>query len=89
MSKMDASVLWGPNVVGRASLGERRWIYAVEAPFDMPRDIPDLIGMRVHLNGGEFEIRGIVPKMPAARIVKGEIIELLVRAIQGGRRDQV
>jgi hypothetical protein len=36
--------------------------------------------MRVCLDGSEFEVRGIVPKMPPAHIVAGELMELLVVA---------
>jgi hypothetical protein len=81
MSKIDTSVVWGPQVLGRGRLDERRWAYLVEAPFDMPSDIPDLIGMKVRLDGSEFEIRGVLPKLPLVPVVKGEPIELLVRSI--------
>jgi hypothetical protein len=79
MSKMDV-VLWGPKVLGRDKLDGRRWAYAIEAPFDMPANIPDLVGMKVQLEGGEFSIGGIVPKMPPGPIRRGETIELLVVA---------
>jgi hypothetical protein len=81
MSKIDVSVLWGPTVLGREKLGNRHWAYVVEAPFDMPAHVPDLIGMRVRLDHNEFEIRGSVSKMPPAHIVAGELIELLVVAL--------
>ena len=78
MSKIDTSVLWGPTVLGREKLDERRWAVAVEAPFDMAATIPDLIGMKVSLDGGEYEIRGILPKIPHDPIRQGEVIEMLV-----------
>ncbi len=78
MSKIDRSVLWGPDVRGRGKLGDRRWAYAVEAPFDISPDSKDLIGMKACLDGKEAEIRGFVPSMPPRDIKKGELIELLV-----------
>ena len=81
MGKIDTSVLWGPKVLGRNRLDEHRWAYGVEAPFDMPSTIPDLIGARVRLDGREFEIRGTVANAPAAPIREGCLIELLVRAV--------
>ncbi len=86
MSKVDASVLWGPEVIGRDKLDELRWLYAVEAPFDMPADMPDLIGMKVSLDSREFEIRGTVPRMPPTRIKQGELIELLVLQVRKGAK---
>lgn len=80
MNKIETSVIWGPQVLGRDQLDERRWAYLVEAPFDMAWDIPDLLGVRVQLDGGEFEIRGVLPKIPYAPISQGELIELLVLA---------
>ena len=81
MSKIDVSVLWGPRVLGKEKLGNRRWAYVIEAPFDMPAYVPDLIGMRVCLDRNEFEIRGSVSKMPPRHIVAGELIEILVVAL--------
>ena len=80
MSKIDTAILWGPDPVGRSKLDERWWAYVVEAPFDMPADIPDLIGRKVSLDGQHFEIRGIVPAVPVSPISKGDFMELLVRA---------
>ena len=79
MSKIDIDVLWGPDAVGRGRLNDLFWAYVVEAPFDMPADIPDLIGRNVSLDGRRFEIRGIVPSVPVAPIRKGDLMELLVR----------
>ena len=79
MSKVEP-VLWGPQVIARERLDERRWAYAVEAPFDMPANMPDLVGLKVHLDGGEFHIGGFVPKMSPGPIRLGEMIELLVVA---------
>ena len=81
MSKIDTSVCWGPQVLGRMKLDERRFAYGVEAPFDMPADIPDLIGARVLLDGKQFEVRGIVPSAPTKPIKQGDLIELLVLAL--------
>jgi hypothetical protein len=80
MSKMDRSVLWAPEVLGKDRIDERRWAYAVPAPFDMPPDISGMLGMKVSLDGAEFEIRGFVPPMPLVAIKQGEAIELLVRS---------
>lgn len=80
MSKIDAAIVWGPDAVGRSRLDDRWWAYVVEAPFDMPADIPDLIGRPVSLDGRAFEIRGIVPNVPVSPIRKGDLMELLVRA---------
>jgi len=77
MTKIDTSVLWGPTVAGKDRLDERRWSYVVEAPFDMLGE-GELIGMKVSLDGQEFQIRGFVPRMPASSIKEGELIELLV-----------
>jgi hypothetical protein len=81
MSKIDTAVVWGPKVLGRGRLDQRRWAYLVEAPFDMHSDIPDLIGMKVCLDGSEFEIRGTLPRLPVVPITKGELMELLVRRV--------
>ena len=50
----------------------------IEAPFDMPGDIPDLIGMRADVGDSEIEIRGVVSKMPPEQIRRGEALPLLV-----------
>ncbi len=81
LRNVDASIIGGPKVLGRTRLDDRRWIYAVEAPFDMPSDLPDLMGMIVVLDGSPFEVRGCVPNMPPTPIRTGEIIELLVRTL--------
>ena len=81
MSKIDASVLWGAKVVGKDRLDEHRWAYVVEAPFDMPAELP-LIGIKASLDGQEFEIRGFVRSMPATPIKQGELIELLVARVK-------
>lgn len=80
MNKIETAIIWGPKVLGKDRLDKRRWAYVVEAPFDMPWDIPELIGMKVHLDGSAFEIRGVLPKIPYAPIIKGQVIELLVAA---------
>ena len=59
-------------------LDERRWAVGVHAPFDMPSDIPDLMGSKVLLDGTLCEIRGIVPNVPLSTIKTGQLIELLV-----------
>jgi hypothetical protein len=78
MREAGTSVLWGATIVAKEQLDGRRWIYAVEAPFDMASDIPDLIGLKESLGGREYEIRGSIPKLPRASAAKGELIELLV-----------
>jgi len=82
MSKIDVSVVWGPTVLGRERLGNGCWAYAIAAPFDMPQKIPDLIGMRVSFDGRQFEVRGSIPKMPPAPIATGELMVLLVLALE-------
>jgi hypothetical protein len=81
LSKIDKNVVWGPEVVGRMKLDERRWAVAVHAPFEMPVDIPDLMGSKVTLDGKLFEIRGIVPNVALSTIAEGQLIELLVVAL--------
>jgi hypothetical protein len=81
MSDINRSVLWGPKVLGRNKLDERRWAYGVEAPFHMPSDMAELIGLKAHLDGNEYQIRGTVPRMPPNPIKKGDAIELLVLAL--------
>ena len=78
MSRMNGSVPWTPKILGRERLDERRWIYAVWAPFEMTSDVPDLIGVIVSVDGCEFEVRGTIPKIPRRLVGKGEVIELLV-----------
>ena len=41
----------------------------------------ELIGQRVALDGQVAEVRGTVSKMPAAMIVAGELIEVLVAEV--------
>jgi hypothetical protein len=65
MSKIDTSIVWAPKVLGRDKLDRNRWAYIVEAPFDLPADVPDLIGKKAFLDGGEFEIRGGRPENAA------------------------
>ena len=81
MSRFAVALHWEPEVIGRLKLDERRWSYAVKAPFDMASDIPELIGTRVILDKTVFEICGIVPKIPYAHVKAGELIELLVRQV--------
>jgi hypothetical protein len=86
MNKIERPFLWAPRVLARGRIDERRWAYAVEAPFDMSPDMPGLIGMTVDLDGVEFEIRGFVPAMPPVPIKQGEMIELLVRSVNDASR---
>ena len=81
LRRVDVCTAWGPDVVGRTKLDERRWAYGVRAPFDMAADIPELIGTKVRFDGNLFEIRGIVPSAPPSAIKEGELIELLVVAV--------
>ena len=62
----------------RDALGHGRWANIVQAPFDMPAAAPDLVGSPISLDGRLFDVRGLVPKLPAAWIAAGELIELLV-----------
>ena len=86
MNRVDVSIAWGPDVVGRMKLDQRRWSYGVRAPFDMAADIPELSGTKVLLDGRLFEIRGIVPSAPPSVIRDGDLIELLVVALQDGMK---
>ena len=81
MSRVAVALHWEPQVIGRLKLDERRWTYAVEAPFDMAWDIPDLKGTTVILDKTVFEICGIVPNIPYAQVKAGDLIELLVRQV--------
>ena len=81
MSKVETSIVWGPEIVGRMKLGERRWAVGVQAPFDMPAEALDLMGTKVMLDAELFEIRGIVPNVPLSTIKQGQLIEILVVAI--------
>jgi hypothetical protein len=79
MNKIEASIEeWRPNVLARGQLDKRRWAYVIEAPFDMPGHIPDLLGLNVSMDGRNFEIRGTLPRIPQAPIMKGEYLGLLV-----------
>ena len=78
MSKLHVSEPWTPRILGRERLDERRWVYAVWAPFEMASDVPDLIGVTMAVDGREFEVRGTIPKIPRRLVGKGEVIELLV-----------
>jgi hypothetical protein len=51
MNKVDLSAVWAPTVLGKDRIDQRRWAYAVAAPFDMPADMPGLVGMKVQLDG--------------------------------------
>ena len=86
LNRVDVPIAWGPHVVGRMKLDERRWSYGVRAPFDMAADIPELSGTKVRLDGRLFEIRGIVPSAPPLAIREGDLIELLVVALQDSSR---
>ena len=59
---------------------ERRCTHAVQAPSDMPADMPGLVGATVQLDGTIFQVCGFVPRMPSSPILQGEAIELLVRS---------
>ena len=81
MSKVETAIVWGPDVVGRMKLDERRWAVGVHAPFDMAVGAPDLMGTRVYLDGKLFEVRGIVPNVPLSTIKTEQLLELLVVAL--------
>jgi hypothetical protein len=74
---MQASAVWAPRILSRGKLDHRRWVYAVEAPFDMPPSMGGVIGMRASIDGQQYEIRGVVPKFPPRGILAGEPIEVL------------
>jgi hypothetical protein len=80
MNEVYLSAVWAPEVLGKDRIDQRRWAYAVQAPFDMPADMPGLIGAKVQLDGAIFEVGGFVPRMPSSPILQGEAIELLVRS---------
>jgi hypothetical protein len=80
MNTVEPWVEWRPTVLARERLDERRWAYLIHAPFDTGPDIPELIGITVHLDGLPFQIRGIVPRVPQSPVRKGEVIGLLVRS---------
>jgi hypothetical protein len=69
--------VWAPRILSRGKLDHRRWVYAVEAPFDMPPAMGEVIGMRVAADGRQYEIRGVIPKLPPRGISAGEPIEVL------------
>ena len=78
MSTISVAELWEPKVIGRNKLDAGWWSYVVEAPFDMPANMPELIGARVTLDGQPFAIRGSVPNMPPGPTGKGDPIQILV-----------
>jgi hypothetical protein len=80
MNKIYPSAVWAPEVLGKDRIDQCRWAYAVQAPFDMPADMPGLVGAKVQLDGAIFDVRGFVPRMPSSPILQGEAIELLVRS---------
>jgi hypothetical protein len=79
MNKIETVIRWAPDVLARSRLDERRWAYLIDAPFDTPPHIPDLLGLTVELDGHPFEICGTLPKVPQGPIRKGELLGLLVR----------
>ena len=83
ISRVAVALHWGPEVIGRMKLDDRRWAYLVQAPFDMASDVANLVGTPVTLDNTLFEICGIVPKMPIGAVKAGEVIELLVRHRSG------
>jgi hypothetical protein len=83
MDKVEAHIRWTPDVLGRSRLDKHRWAYLIDAPFDTPADIPDLIGAAVQLDGRPFEIRGTLPRVPRSPVKKGELLGLLVCEITG------
>jgi hypothetical protein len=82
MSSVAVALHWEPKLLGRTKLEARRWAYALEAPFDVSWDIPELIGATVMLDNELFEIRGIVPNIPFSQIREREMVELLVRCYE-------
>ena len=82
MSVMQASAPWAPKILSRGKLDHRRWVYAVEAPFDMPASMGDVIGLRASIDGRQYEIRGVIPKLPPCGVSAGEAIEVLAVSVQ-------
>ena len=78
MSTISVAELWEPNILGRNRLDAGWWSYLVEAPFDMPANMAELMGARVALDGNPFGVRGTVPNMPPVPITKGDPIQILV-----------
>jgi hypothetical protein len=78
LSTIETTSLWEPTVFGRSPLSGNWWAYLVEAPFDMPADIPGLIGSRVALDGRPFAIGGTIPNAPARSVRQGDAIQILV-----------
>jgi hypothetical protein len=81
MRQAKGEAIWEPEVLSRMALDEKRFMYGVKAPFDMPSDIPDLVDTMIVLDGAPFVIRGITANLPAKPIMKDEVIALLVRAL--------
>jgi hypothetical protein len=79
MAKTETFTEWMPHVFGRERLDRQRWAYLIASPFEMPAHTPDLLGVRVHLDGQAFEIRGTLPRVPPSPIKKDELLGLLVR----------
>jgi hypothetical protein len=79
---MQGSAPWAPKILSRGKLDHQRWVYAVEAPFDMPASMSNVIGMRAAIDGRQYEIRGVVPKLPSRGISAGEPIEVLAVGVQ-------
>lgn len=62
-----------------------RRLYAVEAPYEMARDHPPLIGMTILLDGKLCKVQSVGRNLPLFPIRKGEHIELLVDWIEEGK----
>ena len=81
MSTISTVDLWEPHVLGRNRLNDVWWAFLVQAPFDMPSDLPELMGSRVMLDGAPFRIGGSVANVPGRAIGKGDPIQLLVSSL--------
>ena len=78
MNQMGAFLPWVPTALAKGQLDDRRWAYLIEAPYDMPAHLPDLIGTCVDLEGRTYEIRGTLPRIPEGAVRKGELLGILV-----------
>ena len=74
----ESFVVWEPKPHAKDRLDDRRWAYLVDAPFDMPAHIPDLVGACVALDGRIFEVRGALPRIPQTQIRKGDLLGILL-----------
>ena len=78
VSRLERMFVWGPRVFARDALGHGRWAYIVQTPSICPLTRRTWSAAPISLDGRLFDVLGLVPKLPAAWIAAGELIELLV-----------